>query len=151
MSVLTIMSLGDLTRYLDENPDKLLDHEMGYRKGYRQGFLAAVELLAAGAEVRQLRQFHDNELSVWWRGDCANADDPPSPIPWRQLRQQVLDRDEHKCVYCGADATHVDHVMPVSKGGAYELSNLRASCASCNMTKGTSTSAYWIKLAGRLT
>ena len=32
---------------------------------------------------------------------------------------------------------HVDHVLPISKGGADELSNVRPAHGYCNQTKGT--------------
>lgn len=60
-----------------------------------------------------------------------------------KLRYQVLNRDHHKCVICGASAKdgvklHVDHIIPVSKGGKTELSNLRTLCERCNLGKGAS-------------
>lgn len=42
-----------------------------------------------------------------------------------------------KCVYCGTmDADTIDHVIPLSRGGTNELSNLRPACRQCNMAKG---------------
>lgn len=43
------------------------------------------------------------------------------------------------CWMCGAEWSHVDHVKPLSKGGAHILANLRPSCARCNLRK----SATW--------
>lgn len=58
-----------------------------------------------------------------------------------QLRFRVLERDNFKCVYCGMAGTHcileIDHVMPVSRGGTNDMSNLCASCADCNAGKGS--------------
>jgi len=51
---------------------------------------------------------------------------------WRKLRARVLMRDGHRCQLCGAPATDVDHVLPVSEGGPDDPRNLRALCASCN-------------------
>lgn len=40
------------------------------------------------------------------------------------------------CAYCGANSpTHIDHVKPLSRGGAHCLSNLRPACPTCNMRK----------------
>jgi 5-methylcytosine-specific restriction endonuclease McrA len=36
------------------------------------------------------------------------------------------------CVYCGAPATDVDHLLPIADGGDDSLANLRPSCAACN-------------------
>jgi 5-methylcytosine-specific restriction endonuclease McrA len=40
-----------------------------------------------------------------------------------------------KCVYCGGPYEHLDHVVPLSRGGAHSLDNLVPSCAHCNLTK----------------
>lgn len=57
------------------------------------------------------------------------------------LRYDILRRDGFRCQICGATAQdgwklHVDHIIPVSKGGKTEPSNLRTLCERCNMGKG---------------
>ena len=56
------------------------------------------------------------------------------------LRYDVMRRDGFRCQLCGAMAKdgvqlHVDHILPVSKGGKTEISNLRTLCERCNMGK----------------
>lgn len=56
------------------------------------------------------------------------------------LRYDVLKRDNFQCQICGSSAQdgvklHVDHIVPVSKGGKTILSNLRTLCDRCNMGK----------------
>lgn len=56
------------------------------------------------------------------------------------LRYDVMKRDKFHCVLCGrseADGVtlHVDHIMPVAKGGKTEMANLRTLCNECNMGK----------------
>jgi 5-methylcytosine-specific restriction endonuclease McrA len=41
------------------------------------------------------------------------------------------------CWLCGGPKDEVDHVKPLSKGGAHALANLRPICAPCNREKGT--------------
>jgi len=55
---------------------------------------------------------------------------------WRQLREQILARDRHRCRICGKPAAHVDHITPVASGGTEHPGNLRALCANCNLEKG---------------
>lgn len=40
------------------------------------------------------------------------------------------------CFYCGAEAEHIDHVIPIAKGGKTVWHNLVPACASCNFSKG---------------
>jgi HNH endonuclease/Terminase large subunit, T4likevirus-type, N-terminal len=55
---------------------------------------------------------------------------------WRRLRAEIL-ASGPPCVYCGAPATTVDHVMPVSRGGAeLDPANCVPACADCNGRKG---------------
>ena len=49
----------------------------------------------------------------------------------------------HRCAYCGGPFEHVDHVIPVSRGGLHCLSNLRPACAPCNLSKGAKRLAEW--------
>lgn len=58
------------------------------------------------------------------------------------VRWQVLERDHRKCRACGASPAmdvsvklHVDHIIPVSKGGTSEPENLQVLCADCNIGK----------------
>lgn len=48
------------------------------------------------------------------------------------------------CAYCGDILpTTVDHVIPVSRGGTNDRSNLVPACTSCNMEKLTFTPEEW--------
>lgn len=56
------------------------------------------------------------------------------------LRYDILRRDGFKCQICGATVQdgiklHVDHIIPVSKGGKTIPSNLRTLCDRCNLGK----------------
>ncbi|MGY2747246.1 HNH endonuclease [Arthrobacter sp. UYCu723] len=57
-----------------------------------------------------------------------------------RTRYEVLRRDNHACRYCGAKAPgvhlQVDHVIPKSRGGSDDPSNLTAACVGCNQAKG---------------
>jgi 5-methylcytosine-specific restriction endonuclease McrA len=60
-------------------------------------------------------------------------------VPYRAevplTRKGVLARDGHRCAYCGAAATSLDHVVPRSRGGTHCWENVVAACARCNHTK----------------
>lgn len=56
---------------------------------------------------------------------------------WRTMRDVILDRDQYTCQLCGARAEHIDHITPLSEGGTSRASNLRATCAPCNLTRAS--------------
>ena len=69
---------------------------------------------------------------------------------WRKIRARILARDGWTCQYCGNDEhalMTVDHVIPISKGGTDEDSNLISACQRCNYSKGNRMGlsvCYWI-------
>lgn len=50
-------------------------------------------------------------------------------------RRGVLHRDGHRCAYCSGPAETVDHVLPRSRGGLHEWTNVVAACGRCNHRK----------------
>ena len=56
---------------------------------------------------------------------------------WYRIRELVFKRDNYTCQYCGkvGGKLEADHVMPFSKGGSNELSNLVTACRKCNRQK----------------
>lgn len=72
------------------------------------------------------------------------SDRPPSH-EWRALRSTVFARDDYTCTYCGdrGGRLECDHVVPVSRGGSNELTNLTTACRKCNRNKRAKTPAEW--------
>ena len=50
-------------------------------------------------------------------------------------RENIFIRDFFSCQYCGKSAESVDHIVPRSKGGLHEWSNVVACCKKCNLIK----------------
>jgi len=56
------------------------------------------------------------------------------------VRYNILKRDNFTCQICGSQASdgvklHIDHKVPISKGGLTEESNLQVLCDRCNIGK----------------
>lgn len=55
------------------------------------------------------------------------------------------------CIYCGTeDNPTVDHLIPLSRGGAHSLKNLAPACLSCNCSKGAKTPEEFLEYLNRL-
>jgi len=58
----------------------------------------------------------------------------------KELRQKIMIRDNYTCQICGkympdGVGLHIDHIIPVSKGGKSVESNLQVLCSKCNGSK----------------
>ncbi len=53
-------------------------------------------------------------------------------------RRSLLSRDNYTCQYCGVNdlPLTIDHVIPKSRGGKTEWTNVVAACVACNRKKG---------------
>jgi HNH endonuclease len=56
------------------------------------------------------------------------------------VRSRVLAQDNYRCRHCGISADlgavlHVDHIIPISKGGTSDPGNLQTLCLDCNLGK----------------
>lgn len=58
---------------------------------------------------------------------------------------RLLNRYQHGCAYCGtrADVLHMDHVVPLARGGLHQIGNVLPACAPCNLSKNARLLAAW--------
>lgn len=62
-----------------------------------------------------------------------------------RLRHEIMERDDYTCRICGKYmpdevGLHIDHIVPIAKGGKSVPSNLQVLCSKCNGSKGAKTS-----------
>jgi len=64
------------------------------------------------------------------------------------LRNRTLALDHFRCRNCQCrtyefSELHVDHILPRSRGGGNEQTNLQVLCVWCNSSKGAMTQEEW--------
>lgn len=61
--------------------------------------------------------------------------------------QFTLSAFNNECAYCGRNDVKLEreHIIPVSKGGAYVIKNIIPACHSCNMSKLNRPMEEWYK------
>jgi 5-methylcytosine-specific restriction endonuclease McrA len=69
------------------------------------------------------------------------------PVEWDALRTTIFARDDYTCQYCSQRGGNLecDHVIPVSRGGTNEPTNLVTACLPCNRSKGTKLPQEWLQ------
>lgn len=69
------------------------------------------------------------------RAAKANA-----PLIERFDRAEIIERDRSTCHLCGKrcepSEIHIDHVIPLARGGTHTRENVRVACSNCNLKKG---------------
>ena len=58
---------------------------------------------------------------------------------------RLVNRHSHCCAYCGSYAAvlHMDHVIPLAKGGRHAIGNVLPACPTCNHSKGATFLFQW--------
>jgi len=49
----------------------------------------------------------------------------------------------NSCVACSGSGQHIDHIIPISRGGQHSIGNLQMLCAWCNMSKKDKVMTEW--------
>lgn len=87
--------------------------------------------------AKRARRIHKSKRRAACRGVSAESIDPI----------KVFDRDKWQCKLCGKrtpklkrgtyedDAPELDHIVPLSKGGAHSYANTQCACRKCNRVK----------------
>ena len=125
---------GQISVWFDEETKRMILQIMKERSKDESFSDAVNYLLQIGLKCTD--EYENTEPIEQERIDCL----PKRKTISKSLRYDVLKRDSFTCQYCGRSAPevqlHVDHIVPVSKGGQNDISNLITACQDCNLGKG---------------
>lgn len=118
----------------EQNPDynkAWLDRNPGYQTHKAQEWRAKNP---ERAREQAHRSYRKNRAANVARSTARNRG-------FRMVSKDTLDYREilrnDPCAYCAAPMEHVEHIVPVARGGSNEWDNLAASCSACNQSKQT--------------
>ncbi len=106
----------------------------------------SIEELDVSEDLIYVLVLHTENASTTftWTWEKINDFDPKREraLMTKGLRQEIKRRDNFTCQYCKRvmkedlpGQIHIDHILPVSKGGKTTKGNLQVLCASCNLSK----------------
>lgn len=101
---------------------------------FAQVVLLLADIFDDAADGEQLLRIRENGRI---RAARRRAITDVNETEWYRLRSEVFARDGECCAYCGntTGPHHIDHMVPLSKGGKSALDNLVVACAPCNASK----------------
>jgi hypothetical protein len=110
------------------------------RRGFVRRFAAPGQRFVEIVGFRGGDRGRDRPRLMEWRGERAPASPAARRARRRARRQRIAERDGWICGICGAPIAraqlHIDHIVPVCRGGTSDASNLQAAHARCNLAKG---------------
>ena len=90
--------------------------------------------------TKKWREEHPERVSIWRSSRRAKELEAQAFDFTAEQLAGRLDYFGRKCYLklegCTGEYQHLDHVIPLSRGGLHALPNLRPACQSCNLRKG---------------
>jgi 5-methylcytosine-specific restriction endonuclease McrA len=135
------------------------------RKGYKQTLEHRAKVVAAGRTAMLGKRHSAITKAMMSVAQIRRHEDPAERVrrsvesrarwqdPDYRERQRLRLLGNHnllgapvigECTYCGDPATTRDHIVPRSRGGSDDPSNLTPACLGCNASKQDRTPDEWL-------
>lgn len=129
--------------YRDNNKEKVQDRfRLYYQKNKEEIAKKAKEYRKTDKWKISVKNSHYKRRTITKKGDATSE----------QLSE--LQQNAKVCYWCNKPlknkVVHVDHYIPLSKGGEHTLSNLVISCDTCNLKKHAKDPIQFAQSIGRL-
>jgi len=137
------------------NPNTVLKMKRDYRKNH-------IELVRKRArdkyyltfeKTKDKRRKYNREWAKnhreYTRANSKKRRSATRAAPGKFTANDILAQYKHQkglCYYCNkptGKSYHIDHVIPISRGGSNDLSNIVIACAQCNMRKHNKLPHEW--------
>jgi len=87
---------------------------------------------------RQYRRNNPEKMMLKTQRRRAMLKNAPGDGVTTEQWKQIIKQYGYRCFYCKKEnKLTVDHVVPLSRGGAHDVSNVVPACINCNSKKGS--------------
>lgn len=106
-----------------------------------RGIIDYCASLNAEKGIRSEYRLYKNEIFKLRSGETGIHKEPPLPKRAGTIRQLMWKSLSHTCSLCGKHIEsirdmHVDHIIPLAKGGSDTVDNMQLLHKACNLSKG---------------
>jgi len=117
--------------YQEENHERILESQRQYRARNRAALLE---------RNKQYRAKNPGRMREWNRRRRARKISATGSFTEQEFCELCAQYD-FRCLRCGQECGNLtpDHVVPLSRGGSDDISNIQPLCKSCNSVKGVKT------------
>lgn len=144
-------------RYRDRDPERNRAHAKAFHFRHREkclavmrkNYLANVEERRRVARIQSKRWAKENPDKV--RAQKAVRRARKVSAPGKHTSQDIANlmvAQDGRCAVCDVSLVpkyHVDHIVPLSRGGTNWPSNLQLLCPTCNCSKGDKDFDLWLR------
>lgn len=136
--------LASRARFRKEKPERAAQSDAIYREANRQKINRQSRAWRAAnpEKARQITRASYNKRKAVI--SLATPDEVSAIIRWEE---ECRAKKSVRCYWCdrkiAGTKSQIDHIFPVSKGGAHALLNLCISCGPCNRRKSAKSLDRW--------
>ncbi len=127
-----------------KTPDQYVIERSGLSKLRKLGIVDPDDLRTARVQLRKhLIGYYDEQERILQ----TRRREATKYTKQKKVKDYVFGKYGEKCRKCGSESKiTIDHIIPISKEGKDELSNLQPLCASCNSSKGVGSNKKFMSL-----
>lgn len=114
--------------YYEKNKERLIRQAVEYNRRNKDQYLS---------RLRAWRKLNNEKVNVYTRNRRALMRKAGGFHTIDDVRRLFAEQNG-RCVYCRSElgrSYHVDHIMPIARGGSNDPSNLQLLCRMCNLLK----------------
>ncbi|WP_293913723.1 HNH endonuclease [Deinococcus sp.] len=123
-------------RYYSRHNDRLKARQRAYHAAHPE---------VGVAYIRNIKVADPEKLRVYWRRKRARKLNVSGAHTAEDV-YRIYAEQQGRCFWCKEEVGsiyHVDHHMPLSRGGTDDATNLVIACPSCNLRRGNHLPGEW--------
>lgn len=129
------------TKYYQKNREQILEHNRLYNEANKDKI---------DARNKTYYETHKEDFIFKARERKKKIKNTKDGTITKETLRNMYELQLHRCAYCDNNldelGKHLDHILPLAKGGIHTLSNVHWVCPKCNLSKNDKTEEEWFDI-----